>query len=128
MSNHLIDKSDERLARLYDDSLAYELSVDDDNVMYVQSKSRPTLMHRVELIGQKIKCTCETTEGQACKHRATAAAHWFPVSCFYQWQCADSNKFTDLRHRINTKGKLSRTEKQRITRLVRERRSEVVSA
>lgn len=75
MSNHLINKDDERLSRLYDESLSYILSVEDDNVMFVQSKSRPSLMHRVELVGQQIRCSCETTDGLACRHRATAAAH-----------------------------------------------------
>lgn len=117
MSNHLISITDERLARLYNERIAFELS-DDDNLIYVQSVSRPRIMHRVVLEGDAIRCSCETTEGQACKHRATGAAHWFPVRCLFRWQQAAQEKFINLRHRIRT-GELTKSERRRLGRAVR---------
>lgn len=127
MSNHLISIFHERLRHLYDETLGFELS-DDSNVLFVQSASRPHLMHKVTLEGDAIRCTCETTEGLACRHRATAAAYYFPVRCWLAWATEDSAKFLDLRHRIRTGGKLTRSEKRRLTKSIREREAVEVAA
>ena len=121
MSASLISIHDSRLARHYFEAerRKLELRIVEENTVEVSSHSRRGLWHRVELIGDEARCYCEATE--VCSHLALALSYFFPVTCFFKWDCEESAKFIDLRHRIKTNGTLTRSEKRRITRAIRER-------
>ncbi|MDT5061466.1 MAG: hypothetical protein QOH63_1925 [Acidobacteriota bacterium] len=86
MSSLFIHKSDERLFKLWKESERRNLQSRqvEENTFEVSSFTRKSLWHRVEVVGDEARCSCESTVPQ-CTHISLVFSILFPATCYLAW-------------------------------------------
>lgn len=122
MSGHWISIHHESMARHYLEGESLDCHLVSPTVLMVESASNPGFYYRVKLDGDFVSCTCATSEGLNCKHRAALVGSFFH-SIRFQWEKAEIEEFYQFLHKIRTGAPLTRSEKVRLSKnkkLVRE--------
>jgi hypothetical protein len=107
-----ITKSDERLFKLWKEAERRNLQSRqvEENIFEVSSFTRKDLWHRVEILGDEARCSCEaaTINNLACSHLALVFSILFPVTCYLAWSNREHEEWAEkeLKKRLKLTARL----------------------